>query len=73
MYDQLSALMEATLTFERRDREAMRSCQFLAQALRARAEFHAYRNEPKFKELAGQLDDRIANAAGTSGYAGLIR
>jgi TolB-like protein len=73
MYGQLSELMDRSEVYAVRDREAMRSTQLLSEYLRANAEFQPYWEEPAFKALRQRLDERIAKAAGVSGYAGLIR
>jgi hypothetical protein len=72
MYEQLSELMGSSADYAVRDREAMRSSQVLTEYLKANAEFKPYSEEPEFKFLRRQLDERIAAAAGRSGYADLI-
>jgi TolB-like protein/DNA-binding winged helix-turn-helix (wHTH) protein len=72
MYGLLERLIEDTRTFETRNRHAFRMCLALAQALHADAEFQGYRDEPRFRALVARLDERMANAAGSSGYASAL-
>jgi hypothetical protein len=69
MYGLLEQHVEDTLTFEIRDRKAYRMWVFSAEALHADAELHPYRDEPRFRALVEQLDERIAHAARSSGHA----
>ena len=72
MYAALEHAMDETQRAETRDREALRRCQFIAQALNAHAEFGVYRQEPRFQDMIKALRERITGAAGTSGYLKVV-